>query len=610
MKKTLSILLSLIMVMTTLCALPFSAFAKEEISEIEAISNISSIIGYGNEIVNPDITITKGAPARYNTGGAINWEKKVDGSFVDCSFHDTFDAGTYRLWIMLGVYSSDYSTHTLSDSVTVKIDGQDWTIAVAPFDAGSYSSLGAISPEFEIHNYGVDWKNDETGHWHQCTACDDKKDFAAHTPDHEGSATTEYAIKCSVCGFEIEPQVAHVHTFDREVVADEYIAAAATCQSKALYYKSCECGQKGTETFESGDALPHNEGTEWKTDDSNHWHICVNPGCGEVVTSSVSAHIYDDENDAYCNVCGYKRSFVKTEISEIEGTSDIADIAVFGETVKNPAFDITKGSPAKYNSGGELNWYKKEGDSFIKCSNGDVFEHGVYRIQGMFNISAEDYDRNTFAENVSVTIDGTQWTVSTKPFEYSTYVSFGVYSPEFTVHNYTDSVTPPTCVEKGYTTHTCECGDSYTDTYVDAFGHTSDEGTVTKKATYTEAGELTYKCTVCGETLKTVEIAKLAKKANTLSAKGKTVTLKVKSLKKKNQTVKLAKAITVKNAKGAVTFKKSSGNKKISVAKNGKITVKKGLKKGTYKVKVKVTAAGNKEYKTAVKTVTVTIIVK
>ena len=45
--------------------------------------------------------------------------------------------------------------------------------------------------------------------------------------------------------------------------------------------------------------------------------------------------------------------------------------------------------------------------------------------------------------------------------------------------------------------------------------------------------------------------------------------------------------------------------------KTGKITVKKGLKKGTYKVKVKVKAAGNANYKASKeKTVTVTVKVK
>ena len=67
-------------------------------------------------------------------------------------------------------------------------------------------------------------------------------------------------------------------------------------------------------------------------------------------------------------------------------------------------------------------------------------------------------------------------------------------------HSYTAVVTPPTCTEKGYTTHTCSCGDSYVDTYVDALGHAWDNGTVTKPATATEAGIKTYTCTRCGET--------------------------------------------------------------------------------------------------------------
>ena len=43
-------------------------------------------------------------------------------------------------------------------------------------------------------------------------------------------------------------------------------------------------------------------------------------------------------------------------------------------------------------------------------------------------------------------------------------------------HIYTDTVTSPTCTEKGYTTHTCACGESYTDTYVDALGHSLKNG--------------------------------------------------------------------------------------------------------------------------------------
>ena len=67
-------------------------------------------------------------------------------------------------------------------------------------------------------------------------------------------------------------------------------------------------------------------------------------------------------------------------------------------------------------------------------------------------------------------------------------------------HSYKDVVTAPTCTEKGYTTHTCACGDSYVDTYVDALGHAWDSGKVTKQPTATEDGVKTYTCTRCGET--------------------------------------------------------------------------------------------------------------
>ena len=107
-------------------------------------------------------------------------------------------------------------------------------------------------------------------------------------------------------------------------------------------------------------------------------------------------------------------------------------------------------------------------------------------------------------------------------------------------HSYKDVVTAPTCTEKGYTTHTCSCGDSYVDTYTDplghdlkddaavaatcttdgttagkhctrcdykegmetiaALGHAWDEGKVTKEATETTQGSMTYTCTRCPAT--------------------------------------------------------------------------------------------------------------
>ena len=157
------------------------------------------------------------------------------------------------------------------------------------------------------------WEKDATGHWHKCNTagCTEKNAFAAHTPDHQGGATEEYAIKCTICQFEIEAQLGHTHVFDQEVVADQYLASKANCTDPAKYYKSCKCGEKGTEPFTSGAALGHTEGTEWEKDATGHWHICTVAGCGVVIDSSKAAHTPDrdaatETDPIKCSVCGFE----------------------------------------------------------------------------------------------------------------------------------------------------------------------------------------------------------------------------------------------------------------------------------------------------------------
>lgn len=98
------------------------------------------------------------------------------------------------------------------------------------------------------------------------------------------------------------------------------------------------------------------------------------------------------------------------------------------------------------------------------------------------------------------------------------------------------------------------------------------------------------------------------KNPNTMTiGETKTVTAKAKKTTK----IAAAKAFSVENPVGKVTYKKKSGNKKITVAKNGTVTVKKGLKKGkTYTVKVNVTAAGDENYYPASDVATVKIKIK
>ncbi len=75
-------------------------------------------------------------------------------------------------------------------------------------------------------------------------------------------------------------------------------------------------------------------------------------------------------------------------------------------------------------------------------------------------------------------------------------------------HSHNSVVTAPTCTEKGYTTHTCHCGDAYIDTYVDELGHSYNNGVITTAPTCTEKGVKTFTCSTCGDSY-TEEVAAL-----------------------------------------------------------------------------------------------------
>lgn len=58
-------------------------------------------------------------------------------------------------------------------------------------------------------------------------------------------------------------------------------------------------------------------------------------------------------------------------------------------------------------------------------------------------------------------------------------------------HVYEETVTAPTCTDKGFTTHACACGDSFTDTETDALGHSWGEWVEVE-------GVRQHTCATCG----------------------------------------------------------------------------------------------------------------
>lgn len=138
---------------------------------------------------------------------------------------------------------------------------------------------------------------------------------------------------------------------------------------------------------------------------------------------------------------------------------------------------------------------------------------------------------------------------------------------------------------------------------VDSKGKVTIKAAGTVKITINAKATSTYKAA----TAKVLTI-KIAKKAPTIKTKIGTKNLSYNALKKKAQVFTLGTSV---NSKGTLTYKKLSGSSAVSVnSKTGKLTVKKGLKKGTYRVKVQIKSAAKGNYTAGSRTVTVTVRVK
>ena len=119
-----------------------------------------------------------------------------------------FEAGkTYHYGVYVTAYTAD-----ISPDAKLKINGRE----VKYTRIGDESDTQSFWVETDLtmtpaadghtHNYGTEWKYDETNHWHECE-CGNKADITAHTfkqiIDKEATATEKGSKheECTVCGY-------------------------------------------------------------------------------------------------------------------------------------------------------------------------------------------------------------------------------------------------------------------------------------------------------------------------------------------------------------------------------------------------------------------------
>ena len=207
--------------------------------------------------------------------------------------------------------SSDEDVATVApDGTVTAVKAGAATITATAADGSGKSAVckvtvtGDTTPPAHEHRYG-DWSKDGTNHWHECTDADcpeqseSIKDKAAHIYDDDADTT------CNVCGYvrTVTPP-AHEHSYG-----------------------------------------------DWSKDGTNHWHECTDAACPNQSESikDKEAHIYDDDADTTCNVCGYVRTVTpeiipvsqitlnKAEASISVGNSETLTATVTPENAANKA---------------------------------------------------------------------------------------------------------------------------------------------------------------------------------------------------------------------------------------------------------------------------------
>lgn len=182
------------------------------------------------------------------------------------------------------------------------------------------------------HKYLNKWSKDKNSHWHECSECGHKKDEAKHTPGAEATETSPQV--CTTCQYIIKPQIDHTtHTFDAEWTTDKngHWHNCTGCEEKSEYAEHIFENDCDTDCFTCGFVreTTHSFGDTYQYDESKHWYECSI--CGE--KKDISLHEPGPEATAttaqVCTICGCE---IVPALGEPEPTIDVTEAPTIGTT--------------------------------------------------------------------------------------------------------------------------------------------------------------------------------------------------------------------------------------------------------------------------------------
>ncbi len=267
----------------------------------------------GSDTKELSITITKDAPPSHEHSYG-DWSKDGTSHWHECT--DT-DCPNREESI------TDKAAHVYTDDT-------DTTCDVCGYER-------TVTPPAHEHSYG-DWRKDGTSHWHECTDtdCPNREESVTDKAAHVYTDDTD--TTCNVCGYErtVTPP-SHEHSYGdwrKDGTSHWHECTDTDCPNReesitdkaAHVYTddtdtTCDvCGYERTVTPPSHE---HSYG-DWRKDGTSHWHECTDIDCPnreESITDKAS-HVYTDDTDTTCDVCGYERTVTPPAPTEFIVTFD------------------------------------------------------------------------------------------------------------------------------------------------------------------------------------------------------------------------------------------------------------------------------------------------
>ena len=175
---------------------------------------------------------------------------------------------------------------------------------------------------------------------------------------------------------------------------------------------------------------------DWSKDGTSHWHECTDDDCPKKPESikDKAAHVYTDDADTTCNVCGYERTVTPPAPTEFIVTFDAGDgtPSVGSMTTNRKLSSLPSASRSKHSFDG---WYtEKNGGTKVTTdtvfsANTTVYAHWTYTGGGYYYPPVTYYTLR-FETGGGSDISSVQGT-------YNAYIDLTQYVPTWRGHTFT-----------------------------------------------------------------------------------------------------------------------------------------------------------------------------